>query len=214
MPARGFALCGVLCLAALSEAAQAAPEGIIELDRATLVATLNGWPQPAQDIRLPLHWDVSYRGRSGTARLTLPFPRPNTNTTDEPHMLFIPRIANAYSVELNGTVLATAGNLQVQGDAWSAKQPITISFPAELLRDQNALTIQLRGDAGRRAGIAPIMLGPARLIEPHYTWAYAFRVLVPWVAVTFSALVSAFCGLLWLQQREKLYAWACIGEAV
>jgi len=55
MPARGFALCGVLCLAALSEAAQAAPEGIIELDRATLVATLNGWPQPAQDIRLPLH---------------------------------------------------------------------------------------------------------------------------------------------------------------
>ena len=214
MPARVFALCGVLCLAALSEAAQAAPEGIIELDRATLVATLNGWPQPAQDIRLPLHWDVSYRGRSGTARLTLPFPRPNTNTTDEPHMLFIPRIANAYSVELNGTVLATAGNLQVQGDAWSAKQPITISFPAELLRDQNALTIQLRGDAGRRAGIAPIMLGPARLIEPHYTWAYAFRVLVPWVAVTFSALVSAFCGLLWLQQREKLYAWACIGEAV
>jgi len=39
-------------------------------------------------------------------------------------------------------------------------------------------------------------------------------VLLPWVAATFSALVSAFCGLLWLQQREKLYAWACIGEAV
>jgi hypothetical protein len=45
-------------------------------------------------------------------------------------MLFIPRIANAYSVELNGTVLATAGNLGVHGDAWSAKQPITIAFPA------------------------------------------------------------------------------------
>jgi signal transduction histidine kinase len=214
MPARGLAVCGVLCLAVFCEAVHAAPEGTIELDRATLVATVNGWPQPAQEIRLPLHWDVIYRGRSGTARLTLPFARPSTNAADGPHMLFIARIANAYSVELNGTVLATAGDLQAHGAAWSAKQPITIGFPADLLRDQNELTIQLRGDAGRRAGIAPIMLGPARLVEPHYTLAYAFRVLVPWVATTFSALVSAFCGLLWLQQREKLYAWACIGEAV
>jgi len=214
MPARGFALYGVLCLAACSEAAQAAPEGTIELDRATFEATVNDWPQPAREIHLPLHWDVVYRGRSGTARLTIPFPRPSANTVDEPHMLFIARIANAYSVELNGTVLATAGNLRAHGEAWSAKQPITISFPADLLHDQNELTILLRGDAGRRAGVAPIMLGPSRLVEPHYTSAYAFRVLVPWVATTFSALVSAFCGLLWLQQREKLYAWACIGEAV
>jgi signal transduction histidine kinase len=214
VPARGFALYGVLCLAACCEAAQAAPEGTIELDRATLEATLNGWPQPARAIQLPFHWDVVYRGRSGTARLTIPFPRPSANTVDEPHTLFIARIANAYSVELNGTVLATAGNLRAHGDAWSAKQPIEIGFTADLLRDQNELTIQLRGDAGRRAGVAPIMVGPSRLVEPHYTWAYAFRVLVPWVATTFSALVSAFCGLLWLQQREKLYAWACIGEAV
>ena len=129
-------------------------------------------------------------------------------------MLFIPRIGNAYSVALNGTVLATGGHLQTHGEAWSAKQPVSIGFPQDLLRDQNELTIQLRGDAGRRAGLVPIMLGPSRLVEPHYTRAYAFRVLLPGVAATFSALVSAFCLLLWLQQREKLYAWACIGEAV
>src|SRR5262245_64278836 len=128
MPVRGIAVYGVLCLAAFCEAAQAAPQGTIELDHATLVATLNGWPQPAQEIRLPLHWDVSYRGRSGTARLTLPFPRPTANNADEPQMLFIPRIANAYSVEINGTVLATAGSLQVQGGGWSANPPITDSF--------------------------------------------------------------------------------------
>jgi hypothetical protein len=106
MPVRGFAVYGVLCLAAICQAAQAAPAGTIELDHATLVATINGWPQPPQEIRLPLHWDVIWRGRSGTARLTLPFPRPGANTADGPLMLFIPRIANAYSVELNGTVLA------------------------------------------------------------------------------------------------------------
>jgi signal transduction histidine kinase len=214
MPARRFAACGVLCLAAFCETAHSAPEGTIELERATLVATLNGWPQPAAEIRLPLHWDVLYRARSGIGRLTLPFPRPTARGGDEPYMLFIPRIGNAYTVALNGTVLATGGNLQTHGEAWSSKQPITIGFPSHLLLDRNELTIQLRGDAGRRAGVAPIILGPSRLIEPQYTRAYTFRVLLPWVAATFSALVSAFCGLLWLQQREKLYAWACIGEAV
>ncbi len=214
MPAWGFAVCVVLGLAACSDAARATPEEVIELDRATVVATLNGWPQSAGEIRLPLHWDVAYRGQSGIARLTLTFPRPAASNGDEPYTMFIPRIGNAYSVVLNGTVLATGGHLQDHGEAWSSKQPVSIGFPQELLQDRNELTIQVRGDAGRRAGIAPIMLGPSRLVEPHYTRAYMFRVLVPWIATTFSALVSAFCLLLWLQQREKLYAWACIGEAV
>jgi len=83
MPAREFAVYGVLCLAGFCEAAHAAaaPEGTIELDRATLVATVNGWPQPVQEIRLPLHWDVIFRGRSGIARLTLAFPRPSACST-------------------------------------------------------------------------------------------------------------------------------------
>jgi signal transduction histidine kinase len=212
--ARLLALGCALLLAALAQSVHAAADGIIELDRATVTATLNGWPHPAEEIRLPLHWDVSYRAQSGTALLTLSFPRPASYDADEPYTLFMPRIGNAYSIALNGTVLATAGQLQAHGEAWSSKQPISIGFPADLLQERNALTIQIRGDAGRRAGVAPIMLGPSRLIEPHYSRAYAGRVLVPWVATTFSVLVSAFCLLLWLQQREKLYAWACIGEAV
>ena len=214
MPARGIAACGMLCLAAFCAEAQSASDGTIELDRATIVATLNGWPHPAAEIQLPLHWDVEYRAQSGTAQLTLPFTRPGPAPTGEPYMLFIPRIGNAYSIALNGTVLATGGHLQARGEAWSSKQPIGIAFPQELLRDRNELTILLRGDAGRRAGVGPIMLGPSRLVEPHHARAYVFRVLLPWVATTFSALVSAFCLLLWLQQREKLYAWACISEAV
>ena len=214
MSARILALCCALWLAAACQVAHSAQEGVVELDRATVVATLNGWPHPSEEIRLPLHWDVAYRAQSGTALLTLSFPRPEPYDADEPYMLFMPRIGNAYSIALNGTVLATAGRLQTHGEAWSSKQPISIGFPADLLREQNELTIQLRGDAGRRAGVSAVMLGPARLVEPHYTRAYAGRVLVPWVATTFSVLVSAFCLLLWLQQREKLYAWACIGEAV
>ena len=204
----------MLGLAVCGEAAHSSPAGIVELDRATVAATLNGWPHAPEEISLPLHWDVAYRGQSGTAHVTLSFPRPGQQIAGEPYMLFIPRIGNAYSIALNGTALATGGQLQEYGEAWSAKHPLSIGFPADLLQEQNELTIRLRGDAGRRAGVGPMLLGPTRLVEPHYTRAYAFRVLVPWVATTFSALVSAFCLLLWLQQREKLYAWACIGEAV
>jgi signal transduction histidine kinase len=212
--ARLLALGCALLLAVLSQSAHAADAGIIELNRATVTATLNGWPHPAEEISLPLHWDVSYRAQSGTALLTLSFPRPASYESNEPYMLFMPRIGNAYSIALNGTVLAAAGQLHAHAEAWSSKQPVNIGFPADLLQERNTLTIQIRGDAGRRAGVAPILLGPSRLVEPHYARAYAGRVLVPWVATTFSVLVSAFCLLLWLQQREKLYAWACIGEAV
>jgi signal transduction histidine kinase len=207
----------VLCTAACGaiRAADVAPSGTITLDRASVTATLNGWPQAEQEIRLPLHWDVIYRLRSGTAQLALSFPRPQGSAdASEPYMLFVPRIANAYTIELNGTTLATAGNLSAHGEAWSSKQPLGISFPATLLRDTNQLMIRLRGDAGRRAGVAPIILGPSRLVEPLRVRAHALRVTLPLAATTFSALVSAFCLLLWLQQREKLYAWACISEAV
>ncbi|MGH8186019.1 MAG: hypothetical protein ACREUC_05615, partial [Steroidobacteraceae bacterium] len=62
MRAWRLALCGVLCAAACGaiRAADLAPPGTITLDRATVVATLNGWPQAAQEIDLPLHWDVMY----------------------------------------------------------------------------------------------------------------------------------------------------------
>jgi signal transduction histidine kinase len=207
----------ILCAAACGalRAADVTSPGIITLDRASVTATLNGWPQATQEINLPLHWDVIYRLRSGTAQLTLSFPRPQSSgDARELYMLFVPRIANAYTLELNGTILATAGNLDAHGEAWSSKQPLGISFPATLLRDTNQLTIRLRGDAGRRAGVAPITLGPSRLVEPLRARAHALRVALPLAAVTFSALVSAFCLLLWLQQREKLYAWACISEAI
>jgi hypothetical protein len=73
------------------------------------------------------------------------------------------------------------------------------------LRDQNELTIQLRGDAVAVAGVAPIMLGPARLIEPHHTRAYISRARCHGEDDVQRAGLGAFCGLLWLQAaREAL----------
>jgi signal transduction histidine kinase len=87
-----------------------------------------------------------------------------------------------------------------------------VTFPARLLADHNVLSIRLRGDAGRRAGISPVVIGPSRLVEPLRARTHALRVLLPWAAAMFSLLVSGFCLLLWLQQRESLYAWASLSE--
>src|SRR5687768_16650925 len=103
MPARPLAWCLLLwVIASSARADETVPAGTMTLDRAVVEATVGGWPQPVGEMQLPLHWDVIYRGRSGTARLTLSFRGP-TSYADEPFMLFSPRIANAYSIELNGT---------------------------------------------------------------------------------------------------------------
>ncbi|HTE41192.1 MAG TPA: histidine kinase [Steroidobacteraceae bacterium] len=139
---------------------------------------------------------------------------PASSDAKAPYMFFITRIASAYTLTLNETVIASAGVLHENGDRWSAKQPVGVTFPASLLKDENELLIKVRGDAGRRSGVAPILLGPAQEVEPLRARAYALRVGLTMAASLFSLLVASFCLLLWLQQRERLYLWACIGEVI
>jgi signal transduction histidine kinase len=188
---------------------------IVTLDQAELHATIDGRTRPSESITLPLHWDVRFRGGSGRAVVKIAFARPfGSRDSNAPYMLFMTRIANAYSIQLNGVPLASAGDLNANGDRWSAKQPVGVLFPANLLADTNVLSISLRGDGGRRAGVSPIKLGPAHIVEPMRARAFTLRVGLTMAAALFSLLVAAFCLLLWLQQREKLYAWAAIGEAI
>ena len=196
---------------ALSAAAQS--PGISTLTQAKIVTEIDGHVQPAKAIELPLHWDVMHRLASGRAQVTLSFPRPAATTeVNEPYLLFITRISNAYAIELNETVLARSGSLDDHGAAFATKHPVGVSFPAALLREANTLTIHLRGDAGRRAGLSPVVVGPASLVEPLRARAYVLRVMLPWGAALFSVLVSGFCLLLWWQQRDRLYAWASASE--
>jgi len=201
--------------AGLGGSGAADQDEVLTLHEAQLMASVGGRAQPERSINLPLHWDVLYEGRSGRAELTLAFDLPHgAEAAREPHALFIARLGNAYEIELNGVLLLSAGSLEDSRDRWSAKHPVWLTFPSRLLEAHNALRIRLRADGGYRAGLSPVVVGPARLVAPASQRAEQLRVTLPQATAVFSFLVACFCGLLWWQQRDVLYAWAACGEAL
>ncbi|MEP7300707.1 MAG: histidine kinase [Caldimonas sp.] len=201
-----------LLLAASAGAADDAP---LTLRQARMAATIDGQAMPATTIELPLHWDVIYQGRSGSADLTLDFDLPpGADAGREPYALFIARIGTAYEIELNGMLLSRAGSMVDKRDRWYAKQPVSQSFPASLLRTHNQLRVHVRTDAGYRSGLSPVIVGTDQAVGPLARQADLLRVALPQATSVFSLLVACFCALLWWQQRDPLYAWAGAGEAL
>lgn len=209
------ALASVLALVLAQPAAVAAPPPVLTLDQAELVTETGGPPRSLGTIGLPLHWDVSHGGESGRAALRMQFDAaPTWRGSAEPFAIFITRLGSAYEIRLNGALLAQAGQMERRNDAWSAKQPVTVGFPAGLLQARNVLEIRLRVDAGRRSGLSVVSVGPARQVGPLAARADLARVVLPQAAAVFSLLVAVFCALLWWQHRDPLYAWAGLGEAL
>jgi signal transduction histidine kinase len=198
-----------------AQTATAAGLGVVTIDRAQLIDVQAAPRVEPRPISLPLHWDVSQRN-SGRVDLLLPFTlNERTVPAGVPYTLFIARLGNAYEIRLNDVLLQTAGVLDRAGDRWSAKQPVTLNFPSELLRaDRNELRIRLRADFGRRGGLSEVMVGPMREVIPWAEQQERWRVWLPQAASVFSLLVAAFCALLWWQHRDPLYAWAGLGEAL
>ncbi len=162
-------------------------------------------------ITLPLHWDILLPGQSGRVEVQLAFDCP-PGTLEEPWLLLIPRLGNAWRIAVNGTVLQQGGTLQTIDDAWAAKRPAAIQIPALVLRERNSLTISLRADIGRRAGLSTVSIGPTREMQQQWNWLEWTRVTLPQAASVLSLLVAGFCMLLWWQLREPLYAAAAVGE--
>ena len=203
------------CASIGSAVADERPAGVLRLDAATLSATVDDRRVGPTPIRLPLHWDVAWPGRSGTAELTLTFDEPADAAQErDPYALFVPRLGNAYEIELNDVLLVSAGSLHEHGDRWSAKHPVAIGFPARLLMPHNVLRVRIRADAGYRAGLSVAMVGPASVVLPIARRSEWLRVVMPQATSVFSLLVAGFCALLWWQQRDALYAWAGLGEAL
>ena len=193
-----------------------AQEAVLTLDRAVLDFQPPGGPVQARGaVPLPLHWDVAYVGDNGRAELQLTFDSPPAwQGQHEPFTLYIPRAGSAYEARLNGTLLAQAGVMDKRGDRWSAKHPVVLHFPASLLQARNELRLSLRVDAGRRSGLSVVQVGPARALAPEVARSQLVRVNLPQAAAVFSLMVAGFCALLWWQQRDPLYAWAGLGEAL
>lgn len=169
---------------------------------------------------LPYHWDTHHPGEQGSAVFSATFELPGA--PDGPWGLQIPKIGNAYEVRLNGALVDRRGDLGTHGAANYALLPRYVSLGTRLERGTNRLSISIRADRGRDAGLSRMLVGPEtplrRAHEHRYNWIVAST-------ATFSAIGLAV-GLLalglWASRpatagertdgEETLYLYAAVAE--
>jgi len=163
---------------------------------------------------LPLHWDLQAGSRAGMVELRLRFDRPprTDGAPAAPWAMVVPRVGNAWTIDINGHPLAAGGEVERANDAWAGRRPVWVLMPDFLLQPANELRIRLRADAGRRAGLSAIWVGPVDDLQALWQREEWVRVTLPQAVTVLSLLVAGLCTLLWLQQRDPLYAWAAVGE--
>lgn len=167
----------------------------------------------ASQSTLPLHWDIAMPGQQGQAQIRMRFALP-VQAASGPWAAVIPRMGNAWRIELNGKLIQENGPLSAYDDGWAAKKPVWVSMPVALLQNSNELVVTLRADRGRRAGMSRLTVGPASELRPLWTHQEWLRILLPQSGSVLSLMVAGFCLLLWWAQRDSLYAIAAVGELV
>ncbi|MDM0010298.1 ATP-binding protein [Variovorax sp. J22G73] len=216
-------LAGWSGLCGLSASAAVAAEAPIELRHGTVTTSVDGVLR-TEPVELSYHWDRRHHGRPGMASFELPFRLDAAPET--PWGIFIPRVGNVFEVQLNDALLQVYGDLSKGNGADYAKAPIYVPVPGRLLRQgDNRLQIRLRADSARRAGLSPVVIGPAapvrtELFESAYAWRFTGSVLL----TAFSLVVGGIAMGLWLTQvdaqgqgrggarRDGIYLWVALAE--
>ena len=201
--------------------ALADPAGLLVLKRATAATTVNGVTR-TEPVELPYHWDRQQGGQPGAASFDLSFSLDGPPPV--PWGIYIARVGTAFEIRLNGELLQASGGM-VRGDGGDyAKTPRFVAVPATLLRrGENRLQVRIRADTGRRAGLSPLVLGPAGEVRGElFSTAYAWRFTGSVLLAAFSLVVGVTAFALWLtqldtsavggQRREGVYLWAALAE--
>ena len=186
-------------------------------------------------VTLPYNWDKRHKGQEGSATFDIAFSlspefRPESESKPEQpssspitlYAAYFVRLGNAYEVLLNGVVIERRGDLQAFNSADFGLVPRTLALPLHLLKKDNLLRVRIRADAGRRAGVPVVVVGPDHEIDALYKSAHKWRVTSSQVIVVLSLLVSALALALWFTQtepnhlghpvRDKLYLFAGLAE--
>ncbi len=213
---RFFALTAFVLFACL--AAQAARAQMLVLTQAQ-VDTVTSAGTRHKPATLPYHWDRQQHGLPGTARFDIAFALPQAPSG--PQALYVSRIGNAYSLELNGVLLQEKGELGAPDGSDYAKAPRYVDLPADLLTRNNLLRVRIRADGGRRGGLGPVVIGPAGEVEAIYRKDLVAQSGISLAVMVLSLLVSAAALALWLTQkdprrpgsgRDRVYLFVCIAE--
>jgi signal transduction histidine kinase len=194
-------------------------DGVIVISNARVSLVADGARQ-SELVRLPYHWDSHHPGAQGSAVFDVKFEL--AEAPSEPWGLQFPKIGNAYEVRLNGLLLERRGDLDAYNGADYALLPRYVPLGAQLQPGINHLTIAVRADRGRDAGLSRIIAGPTRTIRPdlerRYNWLFvstaanaAFSLGVGLLALGFwRSRATAISGK---QGRDRmLYLYAGLAE--
>ncbi|MFT4242118.1 MAG: histidine kinase [Acidovorax sp.] len=183
------------CLLAL----HAAHAQVLELRHAqAAIAPANGPPQNLA-LELPYHWDRHQRGAEGYAVFDMAFDLPQPPAV--PHGLLLHQVGNAYEVWLNGALLRRSGDMVQGGGADYAKGPRYLAVPGQVLRaGRNQLVVRIRADSGRRAGLAPPLIGPDATLRGRYQAAVNRHVIGSPLLALVALVAGSVALLLWWTQ--------------
>ena len=194
----------------------------MELRSATITSTVNGATR-SERVELPYNWDRRQAGRPGDARFELVLPLDIAPTV--PWGIYLPRVGNTFEVWVNGALAQASGDLNQVNTADYAKAPVFVAVPAELLQvGDNTISVRIHADSGRRAGLAPLAVGPAAVVRGarYFAGAFAWRVTGSVLFCAFSLVAGSIALALWLTQvdssaaggrgREAMYLWAALAE--
>lgn len=213
-----YLLCWLLAWLALWLAmAGGARAAALELTQAQATVRIAGQEQRF-DVHLPYAWDRQQRGAQGHAELRMDFAL--AEIPDEPWVLYFQRLGNAYEVRLNGALLDRKGDMEDFDGDNHGQIPWLLSIPVGMLQERNTLVVNVRADAGRRAGVASPWIGTREEVRSLYEKEYLQRVTGTRVVVIAGLLTGTLALALWWTQvdptrgsrRDPLYLYAALAE--
>ena len=161
-----------------------------------------------EKVSLPYNWDRKNGAVDGQARFGIDFL---VSDTKRLLGIYLPRIGNTFEIKLNGQVLAKVG---VPGEPHQnfAKHPFFFAIPLDMLRSSNHLEITIQVIGGHYGGLSPVYIGEVEAVRAQFKSGYFWLHTGYFIVSIVSAVLALLSLLLWLKQREMVYAYYGLGE--
>jgi signal transduction histidine kinase len=199
--------------------------GAVSVRQATVLHAHNA-QTVSKTIALPHNWDDESPTWVGVARYEMAWPQdlagnspyallPTTSAPSTDYAIYLPRIGARFRVFLNDQAISTE-YWDRAGYVDTSVVPHLVLLPSQQLRyplQDNRLSIEVQGQLLRKSGLSELVIGPRAIIEARYDKIYAWQIIATWMVAACSALIGLLSGLMWLQNRERMFgllALACI----
>lgn len=181
---------------------------------AVLVQSARLLPQGADGpegdaVVLPHEWAPEKRNRGGEShyRLSLPTSLRDDVASDRHLSVLLPRVGVRFRLLFNGHELAAQGWYRGEGYFDTGVRAQVIDLPRSLFSlrwEDNRLDIGVQGQALRISGLAPVWIGPSRLLHGRQAWLSWWQVSLTWMACASAIMLGLMSLILWVKSSERL----------